>query len=136
MCLWWKNRGFDSPGRFISPIGVSSFMLERQIESRLRLGVLALGGKAYKFLSPGNNGVPDRIVLIMGKCYFVELKKPGKDLEPLQRAVRKDFARLGFKVYKFDTLTDVEEFLKEVDPGAVHTARIPKHSKTVGHRSS
>jgi len=110
-------------------------MLERQIESRLRLGVLALGGKAYKFSSPGNNGVPDRIVLIMGKCYFVELKKPGEDLEPLQRAVKKDFSRLGFQVYKFDTLTDVDEFLKEVDPGAVHTTRIPKHSKEVGHRS-
>ena len=35
-------------------------MLERDIERRLRLGIKALGGKAYKFSSPGNNGVPDR----------------------------------------------------------------------------
>lgn len=89
-------------------------MLESQIERRLRVGVAKLGGKAYKFSSPANNGVPDRIVLIQGKCYFVELKKPGGKLEPLQKAVKKDFARLGVKVYKLDTLDDVDRFLEEV----------------------
>ncbi len=91
-------------------------MLERDIESRLRLGIKALGGKAYKFSSPGNNGVPDRIVLIQGKCFFVELKRPGQDLSPRQRAVRKDFKKLGFEVYKLDTIDDVDKFLEEVMP--------------------
>ena len=89
-------------------------MLERDIERRLRLGVKALGGKAYKFSSPGNNGVPDRIVLIQGKCFFVELKRSGKDLSPVQRAVKRDFEKLGFKVYKLDSISDVDKFLEEV----------------------
>ena len=88
-------------------------MLEKDIERRLRLRVKALGGKAYKFSSPGNNGVPDRIVLIQGKCFFVELKRPGQDLSPRQRAVRKDFKKLGFEVYKIDSIEDVDRFLKE-----------------------
>ena len=91
-------------------------MLERDIERRLRLGIKALGGKAYKFNSPGNNGVPDRIVLIQGKCYFVETKRPGQDLRPGQRAVKRDFKKLGFEVYKLDTIDDVDKFLEEVMP--------------------
>jgi len=33
---------------------------ESEIEARLVRGVKALGGVAYKFVSPGNVGVPDR----------------------------------------------------------------------------
>ncbi len=91
-------------------------MIEREIEERLRQGVKNSGGKAFKFSSPANNGVPDRIVLFQGKCFFVELKKPGEKLRRLQSAVKKDFAKLGFEVYKLDTLDEVEKFLKEVMP--------------------
>ncbi len=87
---------------------------ERDIEKQLRVRVAALGGKAYKFSSPGNNGVPDRIILIKGKCYFVELKRPGQDLSPRQKAVKKDFAKLGFEVYKLNSVEDVDKFLKKV----------------------
>jgi hypothetical protein len=89
---------------------------ERDIEKQLRLRIAVLGGKAYKFSSPGNSGVPDRIVLIRGKCYFVELKRPGQDLSPRQRAVKRDFEKLGFEVYRLDSLEDVDKFLKEVMP--------------------
>lgn len=87
---------------------------ERDIEKQLRVRVAALGGKAYKFSSPGNSGVPDRIVLIQGKCYFVELKQPGEDLTRRQKAVKKDFAKLGFEVYKLNSVEDVDKFLKKV----------------------
>lgn len=73
-----------------------------------------LGGKAFKFSSPGNNGVPDRIVLLDGKCYFVELKKQGEDLRPLQKVVKKRFKKLGFKVYVIDSLEKVGEFINEI----------------------
>ena len=89
-------------------------MLESKIERNLRLKVKAIGGKAYKFSSPGNNGVPDRIVICNGKCYFVELKKPGEDLTPRQKVVRKHFKKLGFEVYKIDQLELVDKFIEEV----------------------
>ena len=89
-------------------------MLESKIERNLRLKVKAIGGKAYKFSSPGNNGVPDRIVICNGKCYFVELKKPGEDLTPRQKVVRKHFKKLGFEVYKIDSVEKVGEFINEI----------------------
>ena len=89
-------------------------MLESKIERELRLQVKAIGGKAYKFSSPGNNGVPDRIVICKGKCYFVELKKPGEDLTPRQKVVKKHFKKLGFEVYKIDSVELVDKFISEV----------------------
>ncbi len=89
-------------------------MLESKIEKELRLQVKAAGGKAYKFSSPGNNGVPDRIVLYKGQSYFIELKKPGEDLTPRQKVVKKHFNKLGFNVYKIDSVELVTKFVNEV----------------------
>ena len=41
-------------------------MREREIEKWLREQIKNLGGKALKFTSPGNDGVPDRIVFLPG----------------------------------------------------------------------
>lgn len=48
---------------------------ERDIEKWLVGQIKRLGGEAFKFVSPGNDGVPDRLVCIPGGLiYFVELK--------------------------------------------------------------
>ena len=61
-------------------------MKERDIEVLLRDGVKQLGGKAYKWVSPGNAGVPDRIVILPGgKVIFVELKQENGRLTRLQK---------------------------------------------------
>ena len=61
-------------------------MKESEIEARLVRGVKALGGVAYKFVSPGNVGVPDRVVVLPGgRVIFVELKAEGGRLSPMQR---------------------------------------------------
>ena len=53
-------------------------ILEKDIEKRLVREVKKLGGLCLKWVSPGNSGVPDRIVLMPGgKAIFVELKRPG-----------------------------------------------------------
>ena len=41
-------------------------MLEKDIEKILVNEVKKLGGRAYKWVSPGNDGVPDRIVILPG----------------------------------------------------------------------
>lgn len=86
-------------------------MLEKIVEKRLKDGVRSIGGKAYKFSSPGNNGVPDRIVLYEGKVYFVELKRPGGKQGAIQKVVEKQFNKLGFKIYVIDTVEKVGEFI-------------------------
>ncbi len=60
-------------------------MKESEIEAWLVRGVKALGGVAYKFVSPGNVGVPDRLVVLPGgRVVFVELKAEGGRLSPMQ----------------------------------------------------
>lgn len=60
-------------------------MSEKNIEAYLVRRVKELGGVAYKFVSPGHAGVPDRLVCLPGGLtWFVELKAPGKKPRPLQ----------------------------------------------------
>lgn len=96
-------------------------MLESKIERELRIKVKELGGKAYKFSSPGNNGLPDRIILYKGRCYFVETKKPKEKLRPLQEAVKRQFKKMGFEIYKVDQLEIVYKFVNEVLLNEIHT---------------
>lgn len=71
-------------------------MKERDIEVLLRDGVKQLGGKAYKWVSPGNAGVPDRIVILPGgKVIFVELKQENGRLTRLQRVQQETLLGMG-----------------------------------------
>ena len=57
-------------------------MREKTIESKLVKAVKNMGGLAPKFVSPGFDGVPDRIVFLPhGKIAFVELKAKGRTAE-------------------------------------------------------
>lgn len=61
-------------------------MLERDIEKKLTALVKELGGLSYKFVSPGNDGVPDRIIITpKGSVWFVELKTKTGRLSPRQK---------------------------------------------------
>lgn len=93
-------------------------MRERGIEAYLRDQIKRLGGIAYKFVSPGNAGVPDRIVLLPGgRVVFVELKAPGKQPTPLQLRQQKRIRNLGFQVLVIDSKAGVDEFIKGVRCG-------------------
>ena len=90
-------------------------MKEKDIELYLRDQVKAVGGRAYKFISPGNAGVPDRLVLFpCGRIAFVELKAPGKDPTSLQLAQQKKIKSLGFGVFTIDSKFGVDEFIQKV----------------------
>lgn len=87
-------------------------VLEKEIEATFCNEVKKLGGKAYKFSSPNNAGVPDRIVILPeGRLYFVEFKTPGKAPRILQRMVFSNFSRLGHKVHVIDSMAGVYRFL-------------------------
>lgn len=77
-------------------------MLESALEQSVRQYVARCGGKAYKWVSPGNPGVPDRICLFPGgRIIFVELKQPGlKDgRSRQQKKVGAYLQKLGFEVW-------------------------------------
>jgi len=90
-------------------------MLESKIERRLKQEVEKRGGRAWKFVSPGMAGVPDRLILLPGgKVIFVELKAPGEQLRPLQEKRAKELRELGFTVYKIDSISEIKSFIAEV----------------------
>lgn len=90
-------------------------MNEVSIEKRLKTKVSEHGGLAFKLISPGFAGVPDRLVLFNGaKVAFVELKAPAKKLRALQRKRKKQLEALGFKVYKIDSYEAVDRLLEEM----------------------
>lgn len=74
-------------------------MLERDIEQKLVQGVRTLGGRAYKFVSPGNAGVPDRLVVLPGgHVCFVELKTERGRLSDIQNLQIERLRALGADV--------------------------------------
>lgn len=76
---------------------------EKVLEAKLRIDVKKLGGIAYKFVSPGINGVPDRIILMPnGKAFFAEIKSTGKKPTALQLFNHRQLRALGFEVFIID----------------------------------
>lgn len=90
-------------------------MLEKDVEKALVKKTEKLGGIAWKFVSPGRSGVPDRIILLpCGKMGFVELKAPGKEMRALQRKRKKQLEELGYKVFTVDEIERIEGVLNEI----------------------
>jgi hypothetical protein len=88
-------------------------MREKEIEIYLRDQVRKAGGKAYKFESPGNDGVPDRIVVFpKNKIYFVETKAPGQKPRPLQVKQIRDLQNFGCWVFVIDSKEGVDRFVE------------------------
>ncbi len=90
-------------------------MREKEIEKKLTLEVKKRGGLAVKFVSPGFDGMPDRILLMPdGKMAFVEVKVSGKRPRPLQMARHKLFRDLGFLVFVLDDESQIGGILDAV----------------------
>jgi len=88
---------------------------ESTIERRLVAKTRNHGGLAAKFVSPGLDGVPDRIILLPGgHMAFVELKAPGKKLRPVQGRRREQLEGLGFRVFVVDSVERIELVLNEI----------------------
>ena len=83
-------------------------MKEKPIEEYLRTQIKKLGGKAYKFVSPGNTGVPDRLIVLPGgHIFFVELKSSTGKPTPLQTVKIKELKDLGADVLIVNSKDDV-----------------------------
>lgn len=87
---------------------------EKVTEAYLRDEVHKLGGTAYKFVSPGQTGVPDRIVILPGgRIFFVEVKSEGEKSSNNQKRQQNRLRSLGCTVYAdVDTKAKVREVLE------------------------
>lgn len=75
-------------------------MKEKQIESKVVKKAKELGFLTYKFSSPSNRGVPDRIFISPhGEVFFIEFKSAKGKVTKLQEKVIKDICNYGVGVF-------------------------------------
>lgn len=89
---------------------------EKQIEQYLQNCVRSVGGRTYKWVSPGSRGVPDRLVFFPGGVIIpVELKAPGRkgNLSKSQQLQIKRIAAVGTRVYVLSTREEVDRFMQK-----------------------
>lgn len=94
-------------------------MKEKEIENYLVWHVEMAGGLAYKFASPNQRGVADRIVCMPdGSTWFVELKRPQGRLSDLQKMFASEMKVLNQKYVCLWSKEMVDEWIKTaVVPG-------------------
>ena len=96
-------------------------MREKDIEQKLVKAVRTAGGMCPKFVSPGFDGMPDRIVLMPGgRITFVEVKAPGKEPRALQVLRHEQLRELGFRVHVVDHPGQIAAIIEEARYGAHH----------------
>ena len=90
-------------------------MREKNIEKQLVKAVKAEDGMCPKLVSPGTDGMPDRMVLLSeAHIGFVEVKAPGQKPRPLQERRHKQLRELGFQVSVLDDPDQIPGIIKEV----------------------
>ena len=93
-------------------------MREKLIEQKLVRAVSAVGGFAVKFVSPGFDGMPDRLVLLPGsRMAFVEVKAMGCKPRPLQIRRHVMLRALGFQVFVVDDERQIPMMLSGIMGG-------------------
>ncbi|MBO5435365.1 VRR-NUC domain-containing protein [bacterium] len=70
----------------------------------------------YKFISPSNNGVPDRILIGHGLVVFVETKRPKGVPRKLQEKIIEKMRQHGASVFVIDDKEGVLELLDNILP--------------------
>lgn len=93
-------------------------MPEKQIERALIKAVKSAGGLCLKWVSPGWDGAPDRIVLFgdsfTGRVGFVEVKAHGGKVRKIQQVRHRQLRQLGFKVFVLDDPADIPRIIEEI----------------------
>jgi hypothetical protein len=88
-------------------------MYEKQIEQAVCAYASTKGLLVYKFASPNHLGVPDRVFLVPGgKVFFIEFKRRGLEMTPMQKREQTRIERMGSFVYVVD---DVDRGKRLID---------------------
>lgn len=93
-------------------------MTEKQIEQALIKSVKAAGGLCLKWVSPGWNGAPDRIVLFggdKGHVGFVEVKASEGRMRKIQHVRINQLRKMGFKVYILNDIKNIPMIIEEIE---------------------
>jgi len=101
--------------------------LERYFRHRIRL----LGGLVVKMTAATERGVPDRLVLINGKTYLVELKAADGAVSPIQSVWHRKVRATGNRVHVLYGRDGVINWLRVVI-GATDPVSRPRNRSAAG----
>ena len=79
-------------------------MRESLIERKCCQWAKVNGWLVYKFVSPSQSGVPDRLFIRNGQVVFVEFKATGEKLRPLQVKIIDKMREQGATVHVIDSV--------------------------------
>lgn len=94
-------------------------MLEKDIEKKVCKYAKDNGFLVYKFTSPGQWAVPDRVFISPNKSvFFIEFKAPGKKPTPAQMREITRIRDKGILVFVVDDVTDGKRIIDTRDTPA------------------
>ena len=85
---------------------------ENKVEKYLDSEVTKLGGLTRKWVSPGRDGVPDRICIIDSTVWFVEIKTVDGKLTSIQEREHDRLRTAGDLVHTVDGEAEVDAFIE------------------------
>lgn len=84
---------------------------ESKIETDIVNYAKSLQFLVFKFVSPQQRGVPDRIFIKSGVVLFIEFKRPGGKLTKLQEYQRDKLIKNGMIVRKIDNINEGKQLI-------------------------
>lgn len=87
-------------------------MLEKELEKKCVKAAKQSGWLSFKFTSPQQRGVPDRIFIRSGFVVFVEFKREGEKPRALQLKVIGDMRAEGAIVHIIDNINDFKRIFE------------------------
>lgn len=79
-------------------------MKESTIEKTVTEYARSVGWLAFKWVSPAQRGVPDRIYFRRGEICIIEFKAPGKIASAYQLSIHRRLFNVGFIVHVVDDI--------------------------------
>lgn len=99
----------------LSPADVKPAMLEKEIEKKICDYAKSKGCLVYKFTSPNQRAVPDRLIVAPnGHVGFLELKRPGNTPTKLQSIELAKLKQQGAMSGWCDNVEDGKAFVDEL----------------------
>lgn len=87
---------------------------EAKVEKYLDTCITRLGGITRKWVSPNHAGVPDRIVILFGVVWFVEIKTVDGRLSETQKREHERLREAGANVTTLFGKDNVDQFIKDI----------------------
>lgn len=82
--------------------------LEAKIQAKIIKQLEEDGWIVLKSIANNKSGYPDLQCLKQGRCVFIEVKRPGGSLKPLQEFRHRQLRAHGFEVHVMNTANAVE----------------------------